>query len=196
MVVSLKQSKPSVLTCRLKDSGVALAVPGGKRLHHAVDLLGFTWQTEAPQELPAIRGGGLSRLMPRVRVHADSPSAHRRAWTKLRSANSCSSTKACSTLMLKSSLQEEKWCNEKRSEAIFPPSKQSPELWTFLWRVQPYSHWLLRSASGGGFDSWPVLVVSAPERGRVGANSGPTEGKHLKASLLSQSFVCLPEHFC
>lgn len=104
------QSKPSALTCGLKDSGVALAVPRGERLHHAVDLLGFTRQTEAPQELPANRGGGLSRLM-RVRgsrVHAGSPSAHRRAWTKLRSANSCSSTKACSTLMLKSSLQEEK----------------------------------------------------------------------------------------
>lgn len=35
-------------------------------------------------------------------------SSHRSAWTRLRSANSCSSTKACSTLMLKSSLVERK----------------------------------------------------------------------------------------
>lgn len=72
MVVSFKQSKPSALTCGLKDSGVALAVPRGERLHHAVDLLGFTRQTEAPQELPANRGGGLSRLM-RVRGSGFTP---------------------------------------------------------------------------------------------------------------------------
>lgn len=60
MAVSQTQipGKLSKLTCRLKDSGVALAVPRGKRLHHAIDLLGFAWQTEAPQELPVIRGGG------------------------------------------------------------------------------------------------------------------------------------------
>lgn len=108
------------LTCRLKDPGVALAIPRGKRLHHAVDLLGFTWQTETPQELPTIRGkgGGFHLWCHRedVAVVIISCAADRSAWTRLRSANSCSSTKACSTLMLKSSLVIKK----KDEEISFP----------------------------------------------------------------------------
>lgn len=42
-----------MLTCGLEDTGVALAVPLGKRLHHPVDLLRFPGQPETPQELPA-----------------------------------------------------------------------------------------------------------------------------------------------
>lgn len=68
--------------------------------------------------------------------------------------------------MLKSSLQEGKGCNEKRSGGIFLPSK-----------------------SLDCFDSWLVLVVSAPWEGRAGAKGGATEGKHLKASFLGPSFV-------
>lgn len=42
-----------VCTCGLEDTRIALAVPGGKRLHHAIDLLGFTRKSETPQKLPA-----------------------------------------------------------------------------------------------------------------------------------------------
>lgn len=40
-----------VCTCALEHSGVAAAVSLGERLHHAVDLLSFTGQPEAPEEL-------------------------------------------------------------------------------------------------------------------------------------------------
>lgn len=59
-VIHMTGQKPALcLTCRLEDSRVTLAVTGGKRLHHAVNLLGFTGQTETPQELPVnqVRGG-------------------------------------------------------------------------------------------------------------------------------------------
>lgn len=42
-------------TCGLEDLGVAVAVAAGESFHHPVDLLSFSWQTEAPQELPARR---------------------------------------------------------------------------------------------------------------------------------------------
>lgn len=110
----LRQQLPALwLTCWLEDSRVALAVPRGKRLHHTVDFLGFTWQTETPQELPTItEKWGVVQMW----CHRESQDisvwfhhcADRSAWTRLRSANSCSSTKACSTLMLKSSLVERK----------------------------------------------------------------------------------------
>lgn len=45
----------SHLTCGLEDSMVALAVPGCKRLHHSVDLLRFTRQSETPEKLPVCR---------------------------------------------------------------------------------------------------------------------------------------------
>lgn len=50
-----KQQPALCLTCRLEDPRVALAVPRGERLHHTVNLLGFTWQTETPQELPTVK---------------------------------------------------------------------------------------------------------------------------------------------
>jgi len=40
-------------TCGLEDAGIALAIPGGKRLHHTINLLGFARKSEAPQKLPA-----------------------------------------------------------------------------------------------------------------------------------------------
>jgi len=43
------------LTCGLEDVGVAVTVACGEGLHHAVDLLSFTRQTETPQELPTRR---------------------------------------------------------------------------------------------------------------------------------------------
>lgn len=43
-------------TCGLEDAGIALAVPGGKRLHHTINLLGFAGKSEAPQKLPATAG--------------------------------------------------------------------------------------------------------------------------------------------
>lgn len=39
-------------TCGLEHSGVTVAVTRRERLHHPVDLLGFTWEPEAPQKLP------------------------------------------------------------------------------------------------------------------------------------------------
>lgn len=39
------------LTGRLEDMSIAVTVTCGEGLHHAVDLLGFTRQTETPQEL-------------------------------------------------------------------------------------------------------------------------------------------------
>ena len=49
------QVPPRTGTCGLEDAWVAEAVPGGKGLHHPVNLLGLARQPEAPQELP---GGG------------------------------------------------------------------------------------------------------------------------------------------
>lgn len=40
-------------TCGLEDAGIALAVPGGKSLHHTINLLGLAGKSEAPQKLPA-----------------------------------------------------------------------------------------------------------------------------------------------
>ncbi len=58
-VLSVYQSLDSKarvsLTCGLEDVGVAVTVACGEGLHHAVDLLSFTRQTETPQELPAER---------------------------------------------------------------------------------------------------------------------------------------------
>lgn len=45
-----------LVTCGPEDSRVTEAVASSKGLHHAVNLLGLTWQPEAPQELP--RGTG------------------------------------------------------------------------------------------------------------------------------------------
>lgn len=42
-----------VPTCGLENPRVAQAVALGKGLHHAVDLLGFSREAEAPEELPA-----------------------------------------------------------------------------------------------------------------------------------------------
>ncbi len=42
-----------VFTSALEDAGVAVAVSLSKGLHHSVNLLGFTRQTETPQELSA-----------------------------------------------------------------------------------------------------------------------------------------------
>ena len=39
-------------TCALKHSRVTVTVSLGERLHHAVDLLSFAGQPEAPEELP------------------------------------------------------------------------------------------------------------------------------------------------
>ena len=39
-------------TCGLEDARIALAVPGCKRLHHTINLLGFARKSEAPQKLP------------------------------------------------------------------------------------------------------------------------------------------------
>lgn len=43
-------------TCGLEDAGIALAVPGGKRLHHTINFLGFARKSEAPQKLPTTAG--------------------------------------------------------------------------------------------------------------------------------------------
>lgn len=43
-------------TCGLEDARIALAVPGGECLHHTINLLGFTGESEAPQKLPATAG--------------------------------------------------------------------------------------------------------------------------------------------
>lgn len=43
-------------TCGLEDAGIALAVPGGKCLHHTINLLGFARKSEAPQKLPTKAG--------------------------------------------------------------------------------------------------------------------------------------------
>lgn len=40
-------------TCGLEDAGVALGVTGCKGLHHPVNLLSFSRETEAPQKLSA-----------------------------------------------------------------------------------------------------------------------------------------------
>ena len=40
-------------TCRLEDTRIELAVPGGKGLHHSIDLLGFARKSEAPKKLSA-----------------------------------------------------------------------------------------------------------------------------------------------
>lgn len=50
---------PLSLTCGLEDAGVAQAVAGSERLHHAVDFLGLSGKPKAPQELP---GGAGSRV--------------------------------------------------------------------------------------------------------------------------------------
>lgn len=49
---SSEATSTSAGTCALKHSGVAAAVSLGEGLHHAVDLLSFTRQPEAPEELP------------------------------------------------------------------------------------------------------------------------------------------------
>lgn len=69
--LSVEGQPAECLTCGLEDARVALAVTGSKRLHHAVDLLGLAGQTEAPQELPAIRGetGSGGRVRATLRVH-------------------------------------------------------------------------------------------------------------------------------
>lgn len=48
-------------TCGPEDARVAEAVAGSEGLHHAVDLLGLTWQPEGPQELPGRGAGGGQR---------------------------------------------------------------------------------------------------------------------------------------
>ena len=54
--------KPFVYqTCWLEDSRVALAVARSERLHHTVNLLGFTRQAETPEELPATENVSLSK---------------------------------------------------------------------------------------------------------------------------------------
>lgn len=45
--------KGRVGTCWLKDAQITVAVASGEGLHHAVNLLGLTRETETPQELPA-----------------------------------------------------------------------------------------------------------------------------------------------
>lgn len=49
-------------TGALEDAGVAVAVSLSKGLHHSVNLLGFTGQTETPQELSAETGPGLAQV--------------------------------------------------------------------------------------------------------------------------------------
>lgn len=44
-------------TCGLENTRVALTVTLCKGLHHAVDLLSFSWQSKTPQEL-SVRGHG------------------------------------------------------------------------------------------------------------------------------------------
>jgi len=101
------------LTCGLEDAGVALAVPLGEGLHHPVDLLRLPGQPEAPQELPAESEASRGSRTPAPsgpppgHSPAPGPFAHRSACTRLRSVNSCSSTKACRTWMLNSSLREQ-----------------------------------------------------------------------------------------
>lgn len=43
----------SLVTGALEDAGVTVAVSLGKSLHHSINLLGFSRQTETPQELSA-----------------------------------------------------------------------------------------------------------------------------------------------
>lgn len=47
----------SARTCGLEDPWVAVTVAGCKRLHHPVNLLSFSWETKAPQKLPASQQG-------------------------------------------------------------------------------------------------------------------------------------------
>lgn len=47
--------KHNKFTCGLENTRVTMAVALSEGFHHAVDLLGFSWQTETPQELPDIK---------------------------------------------------------------------------------------------------------------------------------------------
>lgn len=64
------------LTCGLEHPVVALTVALGKGLHHPVDLLGLSWQPEAPQELPARRRQGVTGLRQTVSLSVN------RSWGK------------------------------------------------------------------------------------------------------------------
>lgn len=48
-------------TGALEDARVAVAVSLSKGLHHSINLLGFTRQTETPQELSAVDRSRLER---------------------------------------------------------------------------------------------------------------------------------------
>lgn len=103
-------------------------------------------------------------------------SADRRAWTRLRSANSCSSTKACSTLMLKSSLLE----GEEELSKSFP----------ILFHLQPFL--VLRASRPSGRSK-----KTPRRRLKPALNTTWTQKKHFSTWIpLRQDsrHVCAPIH--
>lgn len=58
---------PGSCTCGLKDAGVAGAVSLSEGLHHAIDLLSLTRETETPQKLPVDSFQGFYYLKSRKR---------------------------------------------------------------------------------------------------------------------------------
>lgn len=54
LLLEMKCNSEFVSTGALEDAGVAVAVSLSEGLHHSVNLLGFTRQTETPKELSAV----------------------------------------------------------------------------------------------------------------------------------------------
>lgn len=116
-------------TCGLEDSGVTATVASCKRLHHPVNLLSFSWETKAPQKLPAKveekekqhtragkkEEGFIIRTKARLKVkllqHSKLPFTNLSACTRFRSENSCRPTNAFSIFRCISSL-----CDNQNNE--------------------------------------------------------------------------------